>query len=210
MSFYRDRVVPRLVNWACGTSGLARWRVRACQGLTGVVVEIGFGSGLNVLYYPDEVTLVYAVEPALLAQKLARDRVAHSPTPIQHTGVDGQSLPLANESCDGALLTFTLCTIPDPPLALAEIRRVLRPGGRLHFLEHGVAPSASVARWQARWDPVQARLAAGCHLTRDPLSLIEAAGFDVEWSEQRFATGPKPWSYFSVGVAQKSVTPTVV
>ena len=203
MSFYRDRIVPHLVNWTCGTAGLERWREQACQGLSGVVVEIGFGTGLNVPFYPRQVELVYAVEPSSVATKLAAKRIARSAQPIKLIGLDGQSLPLAEESCDSALMTFTLCTIPNAPLALQEILRVLRPGGQLHFLEHGKAPDASTARWQERWDPLQKRVAAGCHLTRDPLELIGQGGFDSVWVEQRFARGPRPWSYFSVGVARK-------
>ncbi len=201
MGIYRERFLPHLVDKACGSAELARWRERVTEGLSGTVVEIGFGSGLNVPVYPPEVTEVFAVEPALVARRLAEGRVAASHARIVHVGLDGQSLPLDDDSCDGALATFTLCTIPDPTVALAELRRVLRPGGRFHFLEHGLAPDARVATWQRRIEPVQRRVADGCHLTRDPVALVADAGFVVERHESRYASGPKPWTWMTEGFA---------
>ena len=203
MSWYAERLLPRIVNLVCSTPGVARWRRRAVEGLQGCVVEIGFGSGLNVPFYPASVERVEAVEPSDTAWRLAGRAVAASPVVIERVGLDGQRLPLADESCDGALSTFTLCTVEDDALALRELYRVLRPGGALHFLEHGLAPDARVARWQWRLDPLERRLAGGCHLTRDVRQLVERSGFVVSWCEQRYETGPRPWSYFSVGVATK-------
>jgi ubiquinone/menaquinone biosynthesis C-methylase UbiE len=185
MGLYREHVVPRLVDLACGSAGFERWRVRAADGLAGRVVEIGFGSGLNVPHYPAEVDVVLAVEPARVARRLAERRIEASPVSVEHVGLDGQQIPLQDASCDAALCTFTLCTVPDPDLALSEIRRVVRPGGTIHFLEHGLSPDPRVARWQHRFDPVQRRLADGCHLTRDPTALVEQAGFVMEVNEQR-------------------------
>ena len=201
VGLYREQVLPRLVDRACGTSGLRRWRATVTEGLAGRIVEIGFGSGLNVDFYPPDVELVLAVEPAAVARKLARKRVARSGVVVEHIGLDGQSIPLDDDSCDGALSTFTLCTIPDPHEALAELRRVLRPGARFHFLEHGLAPDPGVAAWQRRLEPWQRRLADGCHLTREPEVLVREAGFTIERVEQRYAKGPKPWSWFSAGMA---------
>lgn len=201
MGIYRERILPHLVDKACGSAELARWRGRVTEGLAGTIVEIGFGSGLNVPVYPAEVTEVFAVEPALVARQMAEKRVAASHARIVHVGLDGQSLPLDDQSCDGALSTFTLCTIPDPAAALAELRRVLRPGGRFHFLEHGLAPDVGVATWQRRIEPVQRRLADGCHLTRDPVALVADAGFTVERHESRYAAGPKPWTWMTEGFA---------
>lgn len=201
MGLYQRHVVPRLVNRACGSRALVSWRRRACEGLSGEVVDIGFGTGHNVPYYPAEVTLVHAVEPAALAWRLARARVAASRVKVHHVGLDGGALPLGDASCDAALITFTLCTVPDPARVLGEVARVLRPGGRLHLLEHGLAPDARVARWQRRLDGIEQRLADGCHLTRDPRALLAAAGF-VELSlEQAYAPGPKPWGYLTLVVA---------
>ena len=201
MGFYRDQVLPRLVDRACGTSALRRWRAGVTEGLTGRVVEIGFGSGLNVGMYPQDVEEVLAVEPAAVARRLSNKRVARSKVPVHHIGLDGQAIPLDDDSCDSALSTFTLCTISDARRALADLRRVMRPGSRFHFLEHGLAPDPGVASWQRRLEPLQLRLADGCHLTREPATLVSEAGFRIEHLEQRYAKGPKPWSWFSAGTA---------
>ena len=203
MGFYREHLLPRLVDRACGTAELRGWRQRVTAGLSGTVVEIGFGSGLNLPVYPPEVGLVYAVEPALTARRLAEGRIAESHVRVEHVALRGESIPLDDGSCDGALSTFTLCTIPGVVEALAEVRRVLRPGGRFHFLEHGLSPDARVATWQRRLEPMQRRLADGCHLTRDATALVRAAGFDVEWVESRYARGPKPWTWLTAGAATK-------
>lgn len=154
--------------------------------------------------YPPEVTTVYAVEPSGTARRLAEERVAESTVHVEHVALRGESIPLDDESCDGALSTFTLCTIPDVDAALAELMRVLKPGGRFHFLEHGIAPDDRVATWQRRIEPFQKRLADGCHLTRRPDALAEAAGFVVERVESRYGGGPKPWTWFTEGFAAKA------
>jgi SAM-dependent methyltransferase len=203
MGVYGEQVVPRLVDLACGSAGFDRWRARVAEGLSGRVVEIGFGSGRNVPHYPPEVGVVLAVEPAGVARRLAQPRIAASPVPVEHVGLDGQQNPLDDDSCDAALFTFTLCTVPNPEKVLSELRRVVRPGGTVHFLEHGLSPQPGVAKWQHRIDPFQRRLADGCHLTRDPTTLVEQAGFVMERNEQRYVRGPKPWSWITLGVAAK-------
>lgn len=204
VGWYATQIVPRVVNVACGSKGVRPFRRRVVAGLTGTVVEIGFGSGHNIGLYPPEVTGVLAVEPSLVARRLARGRVAACAVPVEHVGLHGESIPLDDDSCDSALSTFTLCTIPDVAAALAEVRRVLRPGGSFQFLEHGVAPDAEVQRWQRRLEPLQKRMAGGCHLTRDPVALVEAAGFEVRHQEARYAPrAPKTFSWFTVAVAVK-------
>ena len=203
MGFYNEQVVPRLVEWTLGTSGFDKFRARTTEGLSGRVVEIGFGSGLNLPHYPPEVERVLAVEPAHVARQRAERRIRDASVPVQYVGLDGQMLALDDASCDGALCTFTLCTVPDPSRALAELLRVLRPAATVHFLEHGLSPDRNVAKWQHRIEPLQRRLADGCHLTRDPSSLVEQAGFVMQRNEQRYVQGPKPWSWLTLGTAVK-------
>jgi SAM-dependent methyltransferase len=203
MGLYGEQVVPRLVDLACGLAGFDRWRMQATDGLAGRIVEIGFGSGLNVPHYPSEVDLVLAVEPAMVARRMAERRIAQSRAPVTFVGLDGQHIPLHDASCDAALFTFTLCTVPDPEQALSELWRVVRPGGAVHFLEHGLSPEAGVVKWQRRIEPLHRRLAGGCHLTRDPTTLVERAGFVMGRHEQRYARGFKYFSWLTVGVATR-------
>lgn len=198
---YRRQVVPRFIDVACGSSAMKAGRDRAAAGLSGVTVEIGFGSGLNLASYPAEVTIVHAVEPSEVGRRLSTKRVAAAPMPVDFSGLWGESLELDDDSCDSALCTFTLCTVPGVEQALAELRRVLKPGGRFHFLEHGLAPDDSVRRWQRRLEPMQMALADGCHLTRDPATLVRDAGFRLESVESAYAPGPKPWVYMTLGRA---------
>lgn len=202
MGFYGDRVLPRIIDKLCGMEAMNDYRTRVCSGLSGDVVEIGFGSGTNVPFYPEAVTHVAAVEPADLGWELARARVAASAVPIDRSGLDGQSLPLADGRFDSALSTFSLCTIPDAVAALREVRRVLKPGGTLHFFEHGEAPDESVRRWQHRIEPVWKPIAGGCHRTRDITDLVEQAGFTVLDVERFYEPGaPKFFAYDTLGVA---------
>ncbi len=201
IGLYRSHVLPRLVTALCGTSTLEPWRRRVVDGLRGTVVEIGFGSGLNVPFYGPEVEIVYAVEPEPVASRLARRRVAASPVEVRHVTGRGENLPLDDQSCDGALSTFTLCTVDDPEHTLIELRRVVRPGGRLHILEHGRSPDRRVAERQRRFEPVQRRLAGGCRLTRDPLGLVEQAGFRVEWAEARYLGVPRAMTWVTAATA---------
>jgi SAM-dependent methyltransferase len=193
-----ERVLPRLTDRRLNAPELDGLRRAACTGLTGRVLEIGFGSGLNVRWYPAEVTSVTAIEPSDLAWELSGPRRANSDVTVDRAGLDGQRLDLPDGSHDGALVTFSLCTVPDPLLALREARRVVREGGRLHVLEHGLAPDESVRRWQRRMEPLQRATAGGCHLTRDMVGLLEASGWDVEQQEQAYLPAPaiaRPWTY---------------
>ncbi|MGZ6793173.1 MAG: class I SAM-dependent methyltransferase [Mycobacteriales bacterium] len=202
MGVYTRHVVPRLVNVACGHRTTRVHRERVCAGLEGRVLEIGFGSGLNVPFYPSAVEAVDAVEPADLGWRLAAERLAASAVPVRRSGLDGQRLPFEDGAFDSALSTWTLCTIPDAGAALAEVRRVLRPGGVLHFVEHGRAPDEGVRRWQQRLEPLQKRVAGGCHLTRLIDELVAASGLEVTALDRFYEHGaPKAFGALYLGQA---------
>ncbi len=193
-----ERVVPRLADVGLRGHAIGEVRAATCAGLSGRVLEIGFGSGLNIRWYPPAVTGVTAIEPSDVGWRLSERRRARTDLVIERAGLDGQRLDLPDDSHDSALVTFSLCTIPDPLLALREARRVVRDGGRLHALEHGLAPEESVRRWQRRLEPLQRAVAGGCHLTRDVPALVQAAGWHVRDSEQAYLPGPglsRPWAY---------------
>lgn len=203
MGWWTDHVVPRMADISLSQSPVMELRREVCEGLSGRVIEVGFGSGLNLEALPPEVTSVDAVEPSDLAWRRSAARRADSKVPVNRVGLDGEDLDADDASYDAALVTFSLCTIPDPARALAELDRVLVPGGALHFLEHGAAPDERVRRWQGRLEPVQRRVAGGCHLTRDPEALLRGAGFGpTDVRHTYLGPGPaKPFGYLSWGRA---------
>ncbi|GAA2470274.1 class I SAM-dependent methyltransferase [Terrabacter carboxydivorans] len=206
MGIWATQVTPRLVAAGGEDDAVRALRARACRGLRGEVVELGFGSGHNVGLYPPEVTRIVAVEPSDVAWELGAARRSRCPVPVVRGDLDGQWLSLEDESADAVLSTFTLCTIPDVHRALAEVRRVLRPGGALHFLEHGIAPEEGVQRWQRLLEPLQMKVFDGCHLTRPIDRLVEESGLVIETIEREYAPMPKvmrPWVFAYLGRATK-------
>lgn len=204
MAVWSERILPRVIDKACGMNDVRPYREDACQGLSGRVLELGFGSGLNTELYPAGVTEVVAVEPSDTAWRMSASRRASSTVTIVRGGLDGQRLPYDDGTFDAVLSTFTLCTIPDVAAALAEARRVLRAGGELRFAEHGLAPDAGVQRWQTRLDPLQGAVFGGCHLSRDVPMLLADAGFEVTMLRAAYLPGPafmRPWGWGMAGSA---------
>ena len=197
-------MAPGLVDRALKGREIGELRAEACAGLSGTVLELGFGGGLNLLHLPPAVTRLDAVEPSDRGWVLSERRRARGSLSVTRVGLDGQRLDVADEAYDHVLCTFTLCTIPDPALALAEVRRVLRPGGTFAFLEHGLAPSPGVARWQHRLDPLQRRVAGGCHLRRDVTALVASSGLVAGPVRAEYLPGPRtPWTFGYLGSATR-------
>jgi SAM-dependent methyltransferase len=202
VGLWSDHAVPRIVAVACNTKNERPIRERVCAGLRGDLLEIGFGSGLNVPFYPPSVSNVWAVDPSAVSRKLAAKRIAQSSIPISYSTLDAQVLDMEDDRFDSVLSTYTLCTIPDPVAALREVRRVLKPGGRFLFVEHGRSPDVNVARYQDRMEPLERRLLGGCHVTRDIPELIGAAGFAIGDLDTYYAPGaPKFAGYMFEGWA---------
>jgi len=203
MGWYETHVVPRIIDRALDIEEVDRLRARTAAGLSGEVLEIGFGSGQSLAAYPPEVRRVVAVDPQPVARRLAAARVQRAPMAVDYVDlVDGGRLPLDDASVDHALSNFTLCSIADAPAALAEVRRVLRPGGRFHFLEHGRSPDARIARWQDRLTPIQRRLLGGCHINRRIDELVTGAGFTIVEIRHYHLAGPRPLNYMYEGAAR--------
>lgn len=202
MGFYLDRVLPHLINVVMDTKVMRPIRTRVAGDLKGEVVEVGFGTGHNLPFVSPDVTHLWAVEPSTRSVQLAKDRIAAAPFPVTVVGLDGEQIPLPDDSADAVLCTWSLCTIPHPTKALEEMRRVLKPGGSLHFVEHGAAPDPGVRAWQDRLNPVQRRLAGGCNLNRDIPALLAAGGFTVTELETYYNKGePKPFGWLFEGRA---------
>jgi SAM-dependent methyltransferase len=198
VGLYRDRVFPWWMNRACNTGETRRTRAAVCAPLAGEVLEIGFGTGLNLPHLPAAVTRLLAVDPMRRGRELAAARLAASPVEVVFVGLDGQSLELDDDSVDAVLSTWTLCSIPDPSAAVGEIGRVLRPGGTFHFVEHGRASDPKVSRWQDRLNGLQRRVACGCNLNRPIDRVIEDGGMTITGLDTFFAKGdPKilGWTY---------------
>jgi ubiquinone/menaquinone biosynthesis C-methylase UbiE len=202
MGFYRNRIVPRIIELAMDTKVLAKERSKCLEQVSGTVLEVGFGTGHNLPYYPQNVKRVLAVDPSREAARLASKRIAAAPFPVEYTALEGEQLALPDASVDCVVSTYTLCSIGDPIAALRQMRRVLRPGGRFFCLEHGRSPEPSVLRWQQRLNGVANVVLGGCNLDRDIPGLIRSAGFEVESLEQYYVEGdPKFVGYVTRAIA---------
>jgi ubiquinone/menaquinone biosynthesis C-methylase UbiE len=202
MGFYQEQLLPRFQDKVMGRKPNRAIRARVCEGLRGDVLEVGFGTGLNAPYYPAGVTKIVAIEPSQVCMRIAEPRIAETPITIEYGGLTGERLELPSQAFDAVLSTWTLCTIPNVDAALAELRRVLKPGGAFHFVEHGHAPDQNIVRWQERLEPLNKRLAGGCHLTRHIAEDIERAGFEIDKLDTYYFKGePKPIGYTYEGRA---------
>ncbi|MEO6604381.1 MAG: class I SAM-dependent methyltransferase [Aeromicrobium sp.] len=200
-----QRILPRLIDVVLGDRFTSGWRERVCRELAGETLEIGFGSGTNLAHCGERVTRVLAVEPSDRAWEIAQNRIVDFGRPVRRIGLDGAHLGLPEASVDAVVSTWTMCTIPDLTAALTEVRRVLRPGGTLHFVEHSLAPTSRVAHVQHTIQPGWGRVAGGCHLDRDVPELLSAAGYSVPDLHQRYASAlwpARPFGWFVTGSAQ--------
>ena len=204
MGFYARRILPHLIDCCMSMPVAAAERAKFVPLARGTVLEIGIGSGLNIPYYAADLTRLYGLDPAAELRAIAEPRAAAAPFPVEFIGLSAETIPLADRAVDSIVTTWTLCSIPAVDIALAEMRRVLRPEGRLIFIEHGLSPDPGVRRWQSWLNPLQRRLAGGCNLNRRIDALIAAAGFHIEGLETAYVRGPRPWCYFYKGVARRA------
>jgi len=184
MSFYDDKILPHIIHLACGTKPILKQREKIVPQAEGRILEIGMGSGINISYYnPEKVEKLWGLEPSIGMRENARVRVEAAPFDLEWLDLPGEDIPLDNKSVDTIVLTYTLCTIPDWLSAVKQMRRVLKPGGKLLFSEHGKAPDAAVRKWQDRIDPFWGKIAGGCHLNRDIPLLLREGGFNIKQME---------------------------
>jgi ubiquinone/menaquinone biosynthesis C-methylase UbiE len=199
---YRRFILPRLVHFACGLRPATRQRARTVPAASGVVLEIGFGSGLNLPFYdPAKVSRVWALDPSNQMWHLARERVRRARFPVDFLEARAEDVPLPDRSVDTVVVTYALCTVPGVLDALGEARRVLAPSGRLIFSEHGAAPDEKTRRWQRRLNPIWKPLSGGCHLDRPIPSLLEQGGFRLDELSVEYVSAWKPASYTYWGTA---------
>jgi ubiquinone/menaquinone biosynthesis C-methylase UbiE len=179
MGLYARYVFPRLMEWALSSEACSNERRQTLAAVRGEVLEIGFGTGLNLVHYPPGVTSLTIIDPAEHLPDRVHRRIAAAPFPVTQARLDAERLPFDDARFDAVVSTWTLCTIPDPVAALREVRRVLRPAGKFFFLEHGLSDDARVARWQHRVNPIQRRVACGCNIDRPIDALIATSGLVV-------------------------------
>ena len=204
MGLYSKYILPRIIDLAMRNKETTRLRTRWIPRAGGVVLEIGIGSGLNLPFYSSAVSHVYGVDPSRELQGFAYKKQAIDPNRIEFLCQSAEEpIPLANDSIDTVVVTWTLCSIRDPAKALQQVKRVLKDSGRLIFVEHGHAPDGGVSFWQDRLTPLWRRIGGGCHLNRKIVEIIAGAGFQIKELETEYLRGPRPMTYTYQGIAQK-------
>ena len=201
MGIYREFILPKLCDLAMRNKQLLPFRERVIGAAEGRVLEIGVGSGMNLPFYRPPVQEVLALEPAPRLVAMARATARATSTPVNFLEASAEAIPLDSHSVDTIVTTWTLCSIPQAAMALTEMRRVLRPGGRLLFAEHGLAPDENIRRWQDRLTPAWRYICGGCHLNRPIRTMIEGAGFRIDRIETGYIAGPKPMTFMYEGSA---------
>jgi len=193
MSFYENRILPRIIDHICGHRAFADQRAKIVPKATGRVLEVGYGTGTSLPWYDaQKVEEIIALDPASGAMELAAKREQASPISVQHVALPGEDIPLDDESIDTVVVAYTLCTIPDVKTAIAGMHKVLKPGGQLLFMEHGRSPKPNIERWQRRLNRPWGFAFGGCHLIRQPPELLTQAGFDLEYQEELEVPSPPP------------------
>jgi ubiquinone/menaquinone biosynthesis C-methylase UbiE len=201
-NWYERHVLPWLVDMACGVRPVRRQRQKVVPLAQGRVLEIGIGTGLNLEHYDKaRIRQIVGLDPGLEMHPQARRRSRRAGIEVELVGLSAERIPYEDASFDTVLVTFSLCTITEPVDALKEMRRVLKPGGRLIFCEHGLAPDVAVRRWQRRLTPLWSKLAGGCHLDRDIPRLLQEAGFRADDLQQMYLPGPRALTYNYWGTA---------
>ena len=205
MGFYSEKIVPRLVTCACGTKPILKQREKVVPLVSGAVLEIGMGAGHNLPYYDTQrVSSVVGIDPCRTSWGLAQPRAQGLGVPLDFVEGSAEDMPLEDAQFDSVLMTFSLCTMPNAQAALAEIHRVLKPGGQLVFCEHGQAPDDTVVKWQNRVNPLWRRLLGGCNLNRPILNWIKGSGFMLQSVDQMYLPGTPRIAGFNVwGTAQR-------
>ncbi len=201
MGFYEEQILPRGINWTLCWPRFSKLRQQYLKDVGGKVLEVGFGTGLNLPHYTSRVTHLYALDPSKLGRRLAEKRIRRVSFPVEFVDLQDGRFILPDQSVDAVVSTWTLCTIPDPIFALQEICRVLRPGGKFYFLEHGLSPDRGIARLQNLWNPIQKWCAGGCHVNREIDRLILDSGFKILGYKRFYMKGPKILSYMYGGAA---------
>jgi ubiquinone/menaquinone biosynthesis C-methylase UbiE len=196
VTWYAERILPHFLDFACGSSPTQKQRQKIVPEAAGDILEVGFGTGLNVPFYdPSKVRKLWALEPSAGMRSKAQPLVAGADFDIEFIDLPGEQIPLDDDSVDTVLITYTLCTIADTHAALAGVRRVLKPGGRLLYCEHGLAPDLEVVRWQNRLNPAWSRIAGGCRMNRDIPAVLEAGGFSIRNDERMYIPGARVLCY---------------